>query len=123
MEKAVLYSGPGPAQVHTWCTVQLRLQESSTSGRGAGEPSRPELGAECRVWGRAGDSLLGAGREESGKEGTFRQWMGNLSACPRDRGGRDSLGDEAGWSTPSRVFRKGSGDGSWKDEAGDVMGK
>ena len=87
LERAVLDSGPGPAQVHAWCTVQLRLQESSTSGRGAGEPSRPELGAKCRVWGRAGDSLLGAGREESGKEGTFQQWMGNLKCFVRETEG------------------------------------
>ena len=120
----MLYSGPGPAQVHTWCTVQLRLQESSRSGRGAGEPSRPELGAQVQGLGQ-GRRQPPRGRERS------KQQRGHISAVDGEILVlvRETEGEGTPWvinpvgAHPAGCLGQVNGDGSWKDEAGDVMGK
>ena len=101
------YLGPGPPWAHTWGTIQLMLQESSRPGRGAGEGLQARAGGPSAGSGAGQETVSSGQGEKKVAEGTLQQWTGHLSACPRDRGGRDSLGDKAGWSMPSRAFRTG----------------
>ena len=89
------------------CTVQLRLQESSRSRRGAGE------GLQARAWGPSAGSgaeqetaSSGQGEKKAAKRAHCGSGLGIL-VLVRERGGRDSPGNKAGQSAPIRVFRTG----------------
>ena len=124
LEKAVPYSGPGPPWVHTWSTIQLMLQESSRSGRGAGEGLQARAGGPSAGSGAGQETASsGQGEKKVAERAHFSSGLGILVLVQETEGEGTPWVIKLDGVCPAGCLGQVSGDGSWKDKAGDAMGK
>lgn len=124
LEKAVPYSGPGPPPAHTWGTIQLMLQESSRSGREAGEGLQDRAGGPSAGSGAGQETASsGQGEKKVAERAHFSSGLGILVLVQETEGEGTPWVIKLDGARPAGRLGQVSGDGSWKDEAGDAMGK